>query len=405
MANEFDVIIVGGGLAGAALGKSLAENGIRVLVLEREISFRDRVRGEYMHPWGVTEAKALGLYELLKLKCGYEARFRAVHISGQPESPPRDLITTSPHKIGSLHFYHPEMQEAVLGAAGQAGAVVERGATVVEVSPGDTPSVRIRAGESEHTYRARLVVGAEGRTSLCRKWMNFTVNHDRDRMMIAGVLFTNMDAPEEAVNTFIDPGGSQFAFAVPLGNRRFRCYAGFYQQEGRRPLSGVKAASEFVVGSIATGMPAEWFAKAEVAGPLASFNCADTWIDHPYREGVALVGDAAAVSDPSFGCGLSLVLLDARVLSNLLITNDDWHAAAHSYADEHDRYFGCIHRLLDWMTKLYYEPGPIAAERRARAFERIAEDPKRSPDIPGLGPESPSDEMAYMNLFGDDELA
>ena len=48
-----------------------------------------------------------------------------------------------------------------------------------------------------------------------------------------------------------------------------------------------------------------------------------------------------------------------------------------------------------------YEPGPEAAARRVRAFARMAEDPSRAPDIPGLGPECPSDEAAYYNLFGE----
>jgi len=43
-----DVVIVGGGLAGSALALSLVSHGVRVLVLERELVFRDRVRGEGM---------------------------------------------------------------------------------------------------------------------------------------------------------------------------------------------------------------------------------------------------------------------------------------------------------------------------------------------------------------------
>ncbi len=50
----YDMITVGGGLAGSALAKNLAERGYRVLVLERETRFKDRVRGEQMHPWGVS---------------------------------------------------------------------------------------------------------------------------------------------------------------------------------------------------------------------------------------------------------------------------------------------------------------------------------------------------------------
>src|SRR5437588_63300 len=58
---DYDVISVGGGLGGAALAKAMAEHGARTLVLERETTFRDRVRGEGMEPWGVAETRALGI--------------------------------------------------------------------------------------------------------------------------------------------------------------------------------------------------------------------------------------------------------------------------------------------------------------------------------------------------------
>jgi hypothetical protein len=44
----------------------MAEEGKRVLVLEREREFKDRVRGEYMCPWGVAEARELGMYDLVR---------------------------------------------------------------------------------------------------------------------------------------------------------------------------------------------------------------------------------------------------------------------------------------------------------------------------------------------------
>ena len=71
---EYDVIIIGGGMAGATLAKRLAEQKIRTLVVEREYTFRDRVRGEGILPWGVTEAKALGIYDLLRDGCGHEVQ-------------------------------------------------------------------------------------------------------------------------------------------------------------------------------------------------------------------------------------------------------------------------------------------------------------------------------------------
>src|SRR6202051_607946 len=72
---DYDVITVGGGLGGTALAKVLAENGLRVLVTEREETFKDRIRGEFLAPWGVAEAQKLGLYELLMEKCAHEQPF------------------------------------------------------------------------------------------------------------------------------------------------------------------------------------------------------------------------------------------------------------------------------------------------------------------------------------------
>ena len=46
-----DVVIVGAGVAGGALGTVLARAGFDVVLLERENSYPERVRGEYMAPW------------------------------------------------------------------------------------------------------------------------------------------------------------------------------------------------------------------------------------------------------------------------------------------------------------------------------------------------------------------
>ena len=49
--SEPDVAIVGAGIAGGALGAVLASAGLEVMLLEREDSYPDRVRGVYGAPW------------------------------------------------------------------------------------------------------------------------------------------------------------------------------------------------------------------------------------------------------------------------------------------------------------------------------------------------------------------
>src|SRR5258708_2876017 len=100
MTRLYDVITVGGGLAGSTLAKNLAEQGYRVAVLERETRFKDRIRGEQMHPWGVTEARALGIYEHLLTTCGHQTRWLLIW-SGSKLRIKRDLVETTKHCVGS----------------------------------------------------------------------------------------------------------------------------------------------------------------------------------------------------------------------------------------------------------------------------------------------------------------
>ena len=70
--QTYDIIIIGGGVGGSALAKAVAEAGAQVLVLERELNFRDRVRGEAIMPWGVAEAGALGIRDTIASSGGHE---------------------------------------------------------------------------------------------------------------------------------------------------------------------------------------------------------------------------------------------------------------------------------------------------------------------------------------------
>ena len=103
--SHYDLVTVGGGLAGAALARTMALRGAQVLVIERETRFRDRVRGEGMLPWGVREAKRLELKDLLVERCAHEVYQCTYHRSGGP-MPPRNFRITTPQGDPCLDFYH-----------------------------------------------------------------------------------------------------------------------------------------------------------------------------------------------------------------------------------------------------------------------------------------------------------
>ena len=312
---------------------------------------------------------------------------------GTPGVTERDLITTTPARAGELTFHHPAMQETLLRAAADAGAVVRRGVRAVDLAPGAAPRVHVQAEDGNaETISARLVVVADGRDSRARSWAGFTVNCNPQRLVIAGFLMTGLRLPGDAVRGVSHAAVGHFALFFPLRDGRHRVYYVYRRTGPPRPLSGLRHTGDFVAACVAAGADPSWFDNAQPAGPLAAFEGADRWVDQPYRNGVALVGDAAAACDPSWGCGMALALHDVRTLRDLLLASNDWDAA------EHDRFYGDLHRLEEWRAALF-EIGAEADARRARVLPRLAAAAAGSaPDLVGLGPDGPSDEATLRNF-------
>jgi 2-polyprenyl-6-methoxyphenol hydroxylase-like FAD-dependent oxidoreductase len=395
--TEYDLVIVGGGLGGAALAFAMARHGSRVLVVERETAFKDRVRGEGMTPWGVAEARALRIYEGLREACGLEIRQWDARIG--PMRVERDLVETTPQQAPVLDFSHPHMQEVLLGMAAGAGAEVRRGAHVTAVIAGEVPRVGIEHEGVTTEVSTRMVVGADGRGSRVRGWAGFAVHKDPPRLLIGGVLLEGTRVPTDRMSLFQSIGRT--AIFYPQRHDRVRAYAVYHRDLLATRLQGEGDLPRFFEIATLAGAPEPWLAGSRAVGPLATFEGADAWAEHPYRQGVALVGDAAATSDPSWGQGLSLTLRDVRTLRDALLRSDDWDVAGHAYAAEHDGYYQTLHAVEDWQTRLFMEVDAAADARRQRALPLLMEDGSRMPDVLLSGPERPLGEEDRIRFIGE----
>jgi len=394
-----DVIVVGGGLAGSTLATVLGRRGHKVVVLEAETKFKDRVRGENMLPWGVAMARRLGVLEDLVAAGGRAVPFFNMYAMGT-QTEHRPMPETTPARESCLNMYHPDLQETLLAAALKAGCDVRRGAGVrgIAEKDGHWTVTFVEDGRTD-SVSARLVVGADGRFSKMRDWAGFRVNHDPENLRIAGTLVHGSVVPDDGVHLCIGPGIA--TFIAPLGKQRARMYFIYVGATGDRKLSGKGQVAAFVEACRATGAPAEWFDGIEVTGPLAEFDGADRWVLSPTTRGLALIGDAAAATDPSWGCGLSKTLVDVDNLSQRLSETDDWDVALKRYAAEHDDTYRKLHDILSWMTELVWTAGAAADERRARVFPRMLSDPTGFPDPSGQGPFGPCDERARRLILGE----
>ena len=403
MSTDYDLIVVGGGVAGSALAAGMASAGARALVLEAEKSFRDRVRGEAIMPWGVADARLLGLESALEQAAANPLAFWDSY-QGPDRSGHRDLTRTTRASEPVMACYHPALQESLLEHARNSWADVWRGIRVSEVSAredGAPPSVLVERNGATTRLSCRLVVGADGRNSLTRGWAGFSVNRDPERNLVAGVLMDNVALSDDATHAWLDTEKGHFILNFPQGNGRARVYLCYAEGSARR--YGGPGDIHAVLGEcMASGVPAEVYADAVPAGPLATFEGRTTWAESAYQNGVALVGDAAANTDPTWGQGLSMSFRDARVLKELLLSHDDWDAAGQAYADARNEYFSVVHSMENWQTQLLMDTGAEADAVRARAFRSWRDDRTRNPDTFLSGPAGPLGETERRRYFGEE---
>ena len=399
-AATYDIGVIGGGVGGSALAKVMAENGARVLLLEKEARFRDRVRGEWLASWGVWEAKELGVHDAVMAAGGNELRWWDAY-KGRERIEHRDLSQTTTQRLSSIAVYHPRLQESLLQAAEAAGANVRRGARAVGVRIDGLPTVVAAMDGRGVEVSCRLVVGSDGRPSGTRAWGGFEVERDPDQDMVCGVLFDAMPLPTDAAHVWNISHLGITAVHFPQGGGRVRAY--FVHPSGNDyRLSGGASVPRFIEESVRAGVPPEYYAEVTPSGPLATFSGAANWVERPHRNGVVLIGDAAWTSDPLWGQGLSLALRDARVLRDQLLKYDDWRLAANAYVDEFRRYRLTNYKAETWMFQIAHETGPDADARRARVIPKWKELGRPEAfDVLYSGPNRELDEADRRRFFAE----
>src|SRR5580692_1952696 len=135
--QEVDLVIVGGGIGGSAIGLVMSRAGYSCVVLERTTTFPDRTRGEWLAPWGVLEARRIGVEADLRTACGHILRRLVIYepeiSQAQAESDELDLSRMVPGVAGAMTQRHPDACQVLFNAAEKAGAHCLRGVEDVGV--------------------------------------------------------------------------------------------------------------------------------------------------------------------------------------------------------------------------------------------------------------------------------
>ena len=332
MTDRYDVVVVGAGIAGSALASALARAGKDVLVLEQQTTYKDRVRGETLTPWGVLEAQRLGVVDTL-LEAGGE--LATTFVPYDELNPPEraeaggiPVAIFAPDAGGQLNVGHPEASEALSRRAEADGATVVRGVQDVQVQLGPAPEVAYAAGGESRRVRCRVVVGADGRTSAVRRQAGIDLE-ERPAVLYGAGLLVRADSGFREKNTLGTEGDIHY-FAFPRTDDLTRLY--LMVDVARQPeFTGPRRLENFLAayGRVTSFPAAAALAAGEPAGPAGGSPMTDSrTVGPPVVDGAVLVGDAAGWSDPVIGQGLAIAFRDARMVADVLLRADDWSPAS-----------------------------------------------------------------------------
>lgn len=331
---EADVIIIGGGPAGGAMGAYLGKAGVKCIVFEKEKFPRPHV-GESLVPASTRVFKELNFLSKMET-AGFPKKYGAAWTTHKNENVYQhdfqELIGSDvdirfdereQEGVTQNYTYHVDrglFDKLLLDHARESGATVFEEADVfhVEFISKERVEVKVRfPNKEERTFACKILVDASGRYTFMGNKLNIKVKDPVFNQCAFHTWFEGFDRSIYKDRDFIYihfiPVSNTWIWQIPISETVTSF--GVVTQKGNFPST--PEAREKFFWECADTHPklGEALRKAKQVRPFtveADYSYAMTEL---VRDNLVLIGDAARFVDPIFSSGVSVALNSARFAS------------------------------------------------------------------------------------------
>ena len=329
--DDADVIVVGAGPGGSSAAYHLARAGLDVLLLEKSTFPREKVCGDGLTPRAVKQLVGMGIP--LDPVDGWFPN-KGIRIIGGGVRIELDWPELSSYPGFGLVRTRRGFDEIVARAAQRAGARLLEGVTVtgpvlddgaqriVGVTARDTAAPGNGDGGTERTYRARLVVAADGNSSRLSLAMGLRKRDDRPLGVAIRTYYTSPRHDDDYLETWLDlwdgsallPG---YGWIFGVGDGTSNVGLGLLNTSTSFGHVDYRAMLRRWLAT----MPPEWgFGEENQTGPVrgAALPMGFNRTPH-YTSGLLLVGDAGGMVNPFNGEGISTAMESGEIAAQVIV--------------------------------------------------------------------------------------
>ena len=324
-ADEADVIVVGAGPAGATTAFYLAQSGLDVLLLEKSRFPREKVCGDGLTPRAVKTLVGMGISVTEQDGWVRNKGLRVIGAGKRLELPWPELASYPGY--GLVRTRH-DMDETLARRAQQAGARLHEGVTVTTPVRSERTGritgvvAKTADGGEDRTYRARVVVAADGNSSRLSVAMGLRKRDDRPLGVAVRTYYRTHRHDDDYLESWLDlwdgdrllPG---YGWIFGMGDGTSNVGLGLLNTSAAFGHTDYHA----LLRKWLKGMPAEWgFTEENRTQPIrgAALPMGFNRTPH-YHQGLLLAGDAGGMVNPFNGEGIAYAMESGEIVARTIV--------------------------------------------------------------------------------------